>query len=73
MTSITVYLNPEEKALFEHYSDITHRSIETLMKDALLSKINDEYDLEIFRKSYQEYLTDPQTISHAEFKKQLGF
>ena len=34
--------------------------------------IDDEYDLQVYKEAYKEYQQDPVTISHADFKKELG-
>lgn len=43
------------------------------MKEALAQSIEDEYDLNVYKQAFKEYQEDPETISHADFKKELGF
>lgn len=42
------------------------------MKTALLEKIEEEYDIVIAQQAHEEYLKDPETISHENFMKELG-
>ncbi|HEL1268531.1 TPA: translation repressor RelB, partial [Streptococcus equi subsp. zooepidemicus] len=48
------------------------QSLSSLFKKALERDIEDEYDLKIYHQAYAEYKADPETISHADFKKELG-
>lgn len=73
MTTITVRLNHNEEELFKGYSQLSGESISTLLKKALKNNIEDDFDLKAYQEAYQEYQKDPETISHADFKKQLGF
>lgn len=44
----------------------------TLAVVPLERDIEDEYDLKIYHQAYDEYKANPETISHADFKKELG-
>lgn len=73
MSTITVRLNKEEEELFKGYAALVGQNISTLLKKALINAIEDELDLKTFEVSYEEYMKDPETISHEDFKKELGF
>ena len=51
MSTITVRLNSDEEKLYKEYAEFKNVPLSTLMKDALLEKIEDEIDL----KSISEY------------------
>lgn len=72
MTTVTIRLNKEEEEFFKSYADLTGQSLSTLFKKALEQDIEEKYDLKIYEKSYEEYKKDPKTISHSDFKKELG-
>ncbi|MGU7972871.1 type II toxin-antitoxin system RelB family antitoxin [Streptococcus suis] len=72
MSTITIRLNKEEEVFFKSYAQLTGQSLSSLFKKALERDIEDEYDLSIYRQAYEEYQKDPETISHADFKKELG-
>ena len=72
-STVTVRLNQKEEELFKGYSELSGQSISTLLKKALVTRIEDELDLKAYQEAYQDYLDDPETISHADFKKALGF
>ena len=73
MGTVTVRLNQEEETFFKSYAVLTGKSLSTLMKEALKQSIEDEYDLNVYKQAFKEYQEDPETISHADFKKELGF
>ncbi|HFI0405129.1 TPA: type II toxin-antitoxin system RelB family antitoxin [Streptococcus suis] len=72
MSTVTIRLNKEEEVFFKSYAQLTGQSLSSLFKKALERNIEDEYDLTIYRQAYEEYQKDPETISHADFKKELG-
>lgn len=73
MSTVTVRLNHEEETFFKSYAVLAGKSLSTLMKEALAQSIEDEYDLNVYKQAFKEYQEDPETISHADFKKELGF
>ncbi|MBS4749543.1 translation repressor RelB [Carnobacteriaceae bacterium zg-ZUI78] len=73
MSTITVRLNKEEETFFKNYAQIQGQSLSSLFKRALETVIEDEYDLKLYKQSFQEYLENSETLSHADFKKELGF
>lgn len=73
MSTISIRLNQQEEELFKSYAEITGESLSTLFKEALKKNIEDEYDIQVYKEAHEEYKQDPETISHADFKKALGF
>lgn len=51
MSTVTVRLNDDEEKLYKEYAEFKNVPLSTLMKEALLEKIEDEIDL----KSILEY------------------
>ncbi|NQM29381.1 translation repressor RelB [Streptococcus suis] len=72
MSTVTIRLNKEEEVFFKSYAQLTGQSLSSLFKKALERDIEDEYDLSIYHQAYEEHQKDPETISHADFKKELG-
>lgn len=73
MATVSVRLNQEEETFFKSYAVLSDKSLSTLLKEALAQSIEDEYDLNIYKKAFEEYQQDSETISHDDFKKELGF
>lgn len=70
--SFSIRLNEEEEKLFKSYASFHGCSLGEAFKNALLEKIEDEYDLALAERAHYEYLKDPETISHEDFMKELG-
>ncbi|MEZ7651753.1 type II toxin-antitoxin system RelB family antitoxin [Streptococcus sp. 27098_8_51] len=72
MSTVTVRLNQEEEKFFKSYAQFTGQSLSSLFKKSLKRTIEDEYDLKLYYQAYKDYQEEPETISHADFKKELG-
>lgn len=73
MSTVTVRLNQEEEVFFKGYAQLVGENLSSLFKKALEKAIEDEYDLKIYQQALKEYQEEPETLSHADFKKELGF
>lgn len=51
---------------------INNISLSDLIRNAVLEKIEDEYDLECYNKAIEEYRKNPKTYTMEEVKKELG-
>ncbi|HAT5578996.1 TPA: hypothetical protein SMT61_003545 [Proteus mirabilis] len=59
-----IRLNDDELNLFESYANAKGLTFSELCKSAVIEKIEDEIDLKLAEESYQEYLSDNETLSH---------
>ena len=73
MGVVSIRLNEQKEIFFKSYAKLTGRPLSELFKQALAEDIEDALDLNIYRQAVADYEEDPATISHADFKKQLGF
>ena len=69
--SISVRLTAQDEKLFRSYAK-SNISLSELFRKAVLEKIEDEYDLEIYRQSLEEYNKNPVSYSHSEVCKILA-
>ena len=53
--TISVRLNEKDTELIKAYAKINNISISDLIRKAILEKIEDEYDLECYKKAMEEY------------------
>lgn len=67
--SFSIRMTEEEKALAESYARMHSMSLAEAFKRALFEKIEDEYDLAVAERSYEEYKKDPVTYTLAEMEK----
>lgn len=69
--TISVRLNDKDTELIKAYADINNISISDLIRNAVLEKIEDEYDLECYEKAMKEFKKNPKTYTLDEVKKEL--
>ena len=70
--TISVRLNEKDTELIKSYAKINNISLSDLIRNAVLEKIEDEYDLECYNKAIEEYRKNPKTYTMEEVKKELG-
>ena len=70
--TVSLRLNKEEEALIKKYAELKQISLSELFRNALIEKIEDEYDLECYKKAQEEYKKNPKTYSLEDVKKELG-
>ena len=56
--SFSIRLTDEERALAESYAKLHSYSLSEACKRALFEKIEDEYDLSVYEKAYDEYIAN---------------
>ncbi len=70
--TISVRLNDKEIELIKAYADMNNISLSDLVRNAVMEKIEDEYDLECYKKAIDEYKENSKTYTMDEMKKELG-
>lgn len=70
--TISVRLSDKDTELIKAYADINNISLSDLIRNAVLEKIEDEYDLESYKKAIKDYKKNPKTYTMEEIKKELG-
>ena len=70
--TISVRLSDKDTELIKAYADINNISLSDLIRNAVLEKIEDEYDLECYKKAIKEYKENPKTYTLEEVKEELG-
>ena len=69
--TVSVRLNKEDEKLIKSYADLNNISLSDLIRNAVLEKIENEYDLECYNKAMKEYKKNSTTYSLDEIKKEL--
>ena len=69
---VSINMNKKEEKIFENYAKTHGCTVKGALKNALLEKIEDEYDEVLAELAYEEYLRNPQTCTHDELLKKLG-
>lgn len=70
--TISVRLNDKDSELIRNYAKINNISVSELVRESILEKIEDEYDLKAYKKAYEEYNKDKKTYTLSEIKKELN-
>ncbi len=70
--TISVRLSDKDTELIKTYAEINNISLSDLIRNAVLEKIEDEYDLECYKKAVEEYRKNPKTYTMEEVKEELG-
>lgn len=70
--TVSLRLNKEDEQLIKKYAELKGMSLSDLFRNALIEKIEDEYDLECYRNAREEYEKNPATYTLDEVKKELG-
>mgnify|MGYP000413013748 FL=1 len=70
--TISVRLNEKDTELIKAYASINNISLSDLIRNAVLEKIENEYDLESYNKAIEEYRKNPKTYTLEEVKEELG-
>ena len=67
--TISVRLNDKDTELIKKYAEMNNISLSDLIRNAIMEKIEDEYDLKCYYKAYEK---NPKTYTMDEVKKELG-
>lgn len=70
--AVSVRLTEQDEQLFKAYAKSNNISLSDLIRNAVMEKIEDEYDLAVYRESLQEYNNHPISYSHADVCRLLG-
>lgn len=71
LSTISLRLNDRDDALVRKYAELHGMDLSTFIRQSILEKIEDEYDLTLFNKVWEEE-KDQERVSHGELKKELG-
>lgn len=69
--TISVRLSDEDTKLIKAYAKMQKITLSELVRNAIMEKIEDEYDLKCYEKAIKKYKENPTTFSHEEVAKML--
>lgn len=70
--AISIRLTEEDTALIKKYAQLHNVSISDLFREAVMEKIEEEYDLSLFEKAMEDFESDNTTYTLEEVEKALG-
>ncbi len=69
--AISVRLSDEDSQLFRKYAEINNMTISELVRQAVMERIEDEYDLKAYYEAMDEFNKNSVTYTHEEVKRML--
>lgn len=70
--TISLRLNDTDSMLIKKYAEINGMSVSDLIRQSVIERIENEFDLSAYEKALAEYRTDPVTYTLDEVEKELG-
>lgn len=69
--TISVRLSDKESKLIKAYADMNNISVSDLIRNAVIEKIEEEYDLKTYYEAMEEYKKNPKTYTHEEVREMM--
>lgn len=70
--TISLRLNAADTILFKKYAELNGITISELVRQSVIERIEDEYDLKAYEKAVLDYQANPNTYSLDEVERELG-
>ena len=70
--AISLRLNERDSDLFKRYAEMNGITVSELVRQSVMARIEDEYDLQAYEKALRDFHEDPVTYSLDEVEKELG-
>ena len=71
--AFSIRVNEKESELIKNYAEINGKSVSEVLREAILEKIEDEFDIFIYDEALKVYEENPKSYSLEEAKKLLDF
>ena len=70
--TISLRLNDDDTMIIKKYAELNKLTVSELIRQTVMERIEDEYDLEAFNKAMKEYKETGISYSLEEVEKELG-
>lgn len=70
--TISLRLNDADTTLFKNYAELNGITISELVRQSVIMRIEDEYDLKAYERAMAEYNANPISYSLDEVERELG-
>lgn len=71
MSIVSLRLNDRDNSLIRKYAELNGMELSAFIRQAVIEKIEDEYDLALFNKVWADEQNNKR-VSHEQMKKELG-
>ena len=69
--TVSLRLNDADSMLIKKFAELNGITVSELVRQSVLERIEDEYDLKAYEKAMAEYKKNPVTYPHAEVCRML--
>lgn len=69
--ALSLRLSEEETNLIKNYAKHKNMTVSQLIRDSVIQRIEDEYDLNAYKKAMAAHKKNPVTYSHQEVARML--
>ncbi len=71
MSTISIRLSDKEDKLIRTYAELHNMDLSSLIRETVMEKIEDEFDLTLFNKVWEQDQKE-ERVSHENLKRELG-
>ena len=71
MSTISLRLSEKEDTLIRKYAELHHLDLSSFIRETVLEKIEEEYDLSLFNTVWEQE-KNQERMKHQDVKKELG-
>ena len=73
MGTISLRMDEEEEKLIKEYAKTKNITVSSLIRNAVLEKIEDEIDMDLYHIAMKQHIANPQVVSFDEMMKEIDF
>ena len=70
--TVSLRLNDADAMLIKKYAEMKGQSVSDIIRQSVLERIEDEFDLSAYEAAMNEYRADPVSFSLDDVEKELG-
>ncbi|CZQ81535.1 ribbon-helix-helix protein copg [Trichococcus flocculiformis] len=73
MGTISLRMDEEDEKLIKEYAKTKNITVSSLFRNAVLEKIEDEIDMDLYHIAMKQHIANPQVVSFDEMMKEIDF
>ena len=73
MGTISLRMDEEDEKLIKEYAKTKNITVSSHIRNAVLEKIEDEIDMDLYHIAMKQHIANPQVVSFDEMMKEIDF
>ncbi|SYZ78168.1 type II toxin-antitoxin system RelB family antitoxin [Trichococcus shcherbakoviae] len=73
MGTISLRMDEEDEKLIKEYAKTKNITVSSLFRNAVLEKIEDEIDMDLYHIAMKQHIANPQVLSFDEMMNEIDF